>query len=60
MSLGSVAETKSHIYLALDLGYLSQAQFVDVYEKLDEVGRMIFALNKHLRGQGAEMKQVAS
>ena len=49
MSLGSVAETKSHIYLALDLGYLSQPQFDEIYEKLDEVGRMIFALSAHLR-----------
>lgn len=49
MSLGSVAETKSHIYLALDLGYLIQSQFDEIYKKLDEVGRMIFALNVHLR-----------
>lgn len=49
MSLGSVAETKSHIYLALDLGYLERSQFDDMYERLDEVGRMIFALNAHLR-----------
>src|SRR3989442_4033630 len=34
MSLGSVAETKSHIYLALDLGYLSQPHFDGIYEKI--------------------------
>jgi four helix bundle protein len=49
MSLGSVAETKSHIYLALDLGYLTQSQFDETYECLDEIGRMVFALNNHLR-----------
>ncbi len=49
MSMGSVAETKSHKYLALDLGYLSQPQFDEIYEKLDEVGRMVFALSSHLR-----------
>lgn len=50
MSLGSVAETKSHIYLAYDLGYIEQSQFDEIYEKLDEVGRMVFSLSAHLRG----------
>jgi four helix bundle protein len=49
ISLGSIAETKSHIYLALDLGYLDRAAFDTIYENLDEVGRMTFALCKHLR-----------
>jgi four helix bundle protein len=49
MSLGSIAETKSHLYLALDLGYLNREIFQELYEKLDEVGRMVFALNQHLR-----------
>lgn len=49
ISLGSVAETKSHLYLALDLGYLEKPAFDAIYEKLDEVGRMTFALCKHLR-----------
>jgi four helix bundle protein len=49
MSLGSLAETKSHLYLALDLGYINQDSFNDLYAKLDEIGRMVFALNSHLR-----------
>jgi len=49
MSLGSLAETKSHLYLALDLGYLDNAGFDGLYEKLDEVGRMVFSLSEHLR-----------
>ena len=49
ISLGSVAETKSHLYLALDLSYINQPSFDEIYEKLDEVGRMIFALSNHLR-----------
>jgi len=51
ISLGSVAETKSHMYLGLELGYVSQDIFDDVYEKLDEVGRMVFSLVSHLRSQ---------
>lgn len=50
MAMGSVAETKSHIYLALDLGYLDRSQFEDIYERIDEIGRMTFALSSHLRG----------
>lgn len=49
ISLGSVAETKSHFYLALDLNYVDKSVFDEIYEKLDEVGRMIFALSNHLR-----------
>lgn len=49
MSLGSVAETKYHIYLALDLGYLTESRFKKIYESIDEVGKMVFALSAHLR-----------
>ena len=49
IALGSVAETKSHLYLALDLGYLSDSNFNDLYQKTDELGRMIFGLISHLR-----------
>ncbi len=49
ISLGSTAETKSHLYLALDLSYISQNSFDEIYEKLDEVGRMLFSLSSHLR-----------
>ena len=49
ISLGSVAETKSHLFLALDLSYLNQTSFDEIYDKLDEVGRMIFSLSNHLR-----------
>jgi four helix bundle protein len=49
ISLGSVAETKSHMYLAMDLGYVPEALFNETYEKLDEIGRMVFSLVSHLR-----------
>jgi four helix bundle protein len=49
ISLGSIAETKSHIYLALDLEYINQTTFNDIYQKLDEIGKMVFALSNHLR-----------
>jgi four helix bundle protein len=49
ISLGSTAETKSHLYIALDLNYLNPADFDELYEKLDEIGRMTLALCNHLR-----------
>jgi 23S rRNA-intervening sequence protein len=49
ISLGSIAETKSHLYLAFDLDYLDRGTFESIFEKLDEAGRMIFALSSHLR-----------
>lgn len=49
IALGSVAETKSHMYLARDLDYVEARNFDEIYEKLDEVGRMIYGLIDHLR-----------
>lgn len=49
ISLGSVVGTKSHLYLALDLGYVDKENFELIYAKIDEIGRMIFGLSSHLR-----------
>lgn len=49
ISIGSVAETKSHLYLALDLEYIDKENFELIYAKVDEIGRMIFGLSSHLR-----------
>ena len=49
ISLGSVAETKSHMYLAMDLEYITESRFDEIYEKLDEIGKMLFGLSSHLR-----------
>lgn len=38
IALGSVAETKSHLYLALDLGYIDKTTFDELYTRLDEIG----------------------
>jgi len=45
---GSAAETQSHLYVALDLGYIDEATFTAVYGLLDEVSRMTLALARHL------------
>ena len=50
-TLGSLAETKSHLYLAMDLGYVSEESFNEAYQKMDEIGRMVFSLIAHLRAK---------
>lgn len=46
---GSIAETQSHLYIALDLKYLNQINFDKIYDLLEEVSRMTMALTQHLR-----------
>jgi four helix bundle protein len=49
MAHGSVAEVLSHLYVALDLAYLSKATFDRLNSLLDEVSRMTLVLAQHLR-----------
>jgi four helix bundle protein len=46
---GSATETQSHLYVALDLNYLSQQDFSELYEMLEEVSKMTVALSQYLR-----------
>jgi four helix bundle protein len=46
---GSASETQSHLYIALDLGYLLQNTFNEIYDLLEEVSKMTMGLMKHLR-----------
>jgi four helix bundle protein len=50
MAHGSVSETQSHLYVALDLSYIDQTSFTKFYDLLDEVSRMTLTLAQHLRG----------
>ncbi len=45
----SVSEAQSHLYVALDLQYISEGTFRSLYELFDEVSRMSRALAVHLR-----------
>ena len=48
-SHGSAAEVQSHLYVALDLGYLNRKDFDEIYDLFDEISRMAMALAQHLR-----------
>ena len=50
MAHGSVSETQSHLYVALDLHYVDQVTFNKIYELLEEISRMTLALAQRLRG----------
>ena len=46
---GSAVELQSHLYVALDLSYISQTEFQEVYAQLDEVSKMTISLAQYLR-----------
>ena len=45
----SVSEVQSHLYVALDLRYISVEAFKELYNLLEEIGKMTFVLAAHLR-----------
>jgi len=45
---GSVAEVRSALYIALDLSYITQPQFDDLFSSLDSLSRMITNLIRYL------------
>jgi four helix bundle protein len=47
---GSVSEVQSHLYVALDLNYVAESSFGELYELLDEISRMSLVLAQRLRG----------
>jgi four helix bundle protein len=48
-SRGSTAEAQSHLHVALDLKYISNEEFQDLYKMLDEISRMNLSLARYLR-----------
>jgi four helix bundle protein len=46
---GSCAEVRSQLYIALDIGYISQAEFDNVHEMAIETGRIIGGLRKKVK-----------
>jgi len=48
MSHGSAAEVQCHLYIGLDQKYISQKDFEILYEKIDEVSKMIQGFMNYL------------
>jgi four helix bundle protein len=51
---GSAAEVVSHLYVVMDQGYVTPAQFERLAALATEVGRMIAALMNYLRRSGTK------
>jgi four helix bundle protein len=49
ISKGSAAEIQSHLYVALDMGYISQENFEKIYDRADKVSRMLSNFIKYLK-----------
>ena len=49
IAVSSAAEVQSHLYVALDLNYISDEQFRTIYSQVDKTARMISSLIKYLR-----------
>lgn len=44
ISRSSTAEVQSHLYVAFDERYIDEAEFNEIYLKLEEISKMIFLL----------------
>jgi four helix bundle protein len=49
IAMSSTAEVQSHLYIAVDQGYLSKEFFESIYAQADRTGRIISGLIKYLR-----------
>lgn len=48
VAMSSAAEVQSHLYVALDQGYLSKETFESIYGQAEKTGRIISGLIKYL------------
>ncbi len=48
---GSVGEIRSQLYVALDQGYISQAQFDELCGLADKAGRQVYRFIRYLQSQ---------
>ena len=51
IAMSSSAEAQSHLYIAVDQGYLSKDAFESIYAQADKTGRIISGLIKYLRAK---------
>jgi four helix bundle protein len=49
IAMSSAAEVQSHLYIALDQGYVDQKQFDDIYTQANKTAKMISGLVTYLR-----------
>lgn len=47
--MGSISELQSQMYIALDLSYLTEEEFKDIYNTSNEVAKLIGGFIKYLK-----------
>ncbi len=50
IALGSVSEVQSHLYVALDLGYVNKNEFSDCYGDASDTAKLILGFIRYLSG----------
>jgi four helix bundle protein len=53
----SCAEVRSHLYVALDAGYINQAEFIALKELSDELSRILGGLRSSIARQSSSEKK---
>ena len=51
ISKGSCAETKYHLFLSKDLGYISESEYQNLNQQLTEISKMISGLINYLKNK---------
>jgi four helix bundle protein len=54
IAMSSAAEVQSHLYIALDQGYVDQKQFDEMYTQANKTAMIISGLLKYLRTKQTE------
>ena len=60
MAKGSAGEVRSQLYVALDVGYLDEEDFRELYQLADEAGRLIGGFMRYIEKsslKGVKFKQ---
>lgn len=50
-AFGSLEETKYHLLLAQDLGYISEDKYTDLIEIAESIGKMLSSMRKYLKSK---------
>jgi len=49
IAMSSASEVQSHLYVALDQGYVKEQEFKEIYEQADKTARIVSGLITYLR-----------
>ena len=56
IAMSSSAEVQSHLYIALDQGYIKQEEFSKIYNQADKTAKLISGLIKYLKENEKQWK----